>query len=133
MAHELGNNIVIKYNTAVIVGETSSSIATSLDVIEVTDKGDSGAKTYLSGDYGGTISFEGNFDQAGAQGCAELIADQLTPASRAFIHGGTDSGDEIVSGNCFVTSLSKSAPNNEKATFTADLQMTGAITAGVVS
>ena len=42
-------------------------------------------------------------------------------------------GDEKYSGTAFFTSLSLSAPNNDKATWTGTLQGSGALTIGTVA
>ncbi len=63
----------------------------------------------------------------------DLLTDLLAGTQLTVVMTTNVSGDEKFTGGAFFSSLSLSAPNNDKATFTGTLQGTGALTIGTVS
>jgi TP901-1 family phage major tail protein len=130
MAVQNGTNLVLKLATKLFVGETSSSLNLTSDMIETTTKSSTGgAKTYIPGEIGATISASGMYDPASSNwGWTEAVAAWKAGTSLAFIVGGTDAGDKTYTGSCYITSASIDQPQNDKSTWSAELQVTGEIT-----
>jgi len=84
------------------------------------------AKTFITGLTDATISVSGNWDSA----LDAIIAPLLGAAASAWIVGpaGSASGKVKYNGDAICTSYQVSAPVGDKVTFSADFQVTGAIT-----
>lgn len=136
MAVKNGSLIVLKLATKKIVGETNNSMSFTRDMIETTNKHSVGlAKTYIPGEKGATLSAGGLFDPTDITnwGFDDAFAAWNAGTLIAFIMGGTETGDATYSGSAYISSLSKDNPQNDRSTFTVELQVTGEITEGVVS
>ena len=121
-----------------IANATSHSIDFAKDMIDVTNKDSAGAKEFIAGEYGYTLNVEGIFENeasVSASGLSfkDILTDCLAGTSLTVVFTTNVSGDDKWTGSAYFSSLSLSAPNNDKATFTGTLQGTGAITAGTVS
>lgn len=111
---------------------TNVNFSASGDVAETSAMG-SEAKTYISGLTDGTISLAGWFDPTNTTGPDDTIFDSLgSETAVAWEYGpqGTGTGAVKYSGNCFVTGYAATAPIGDTVAFTAELQITGAITRG---
>lgn len=121
-----------------IANATSNSIDISKDMIDVTSKDSAGAKEFIAGEYGYTLNVEAIFEDdasvgASQQSFKDLAADLLAGTLLTIVMSTNVTGDEKYSGTAFFTSLSLSAPNNDKATWTGTLQGSGALTIGTVA
>jgi len=98
------------------------------DTAEVTAFGSS-SKAYVAGLKDSTISISGSWDAtldavlAGIVGLATTSSFQHGPA-------GTTAGNIKYTGECICTSYQVSAPVGDKVTFSAEFQVTGAVTRG---
>ena len=120
-----------------IANATSHSIDISKDMIDVTNKDSAGAKEFIAGEYGYTLNVEGIFEEDGSVGAGALswkdvITDLTAGTSVTIVMTSNVSGDLKLSGAAFFSNLNLSAPNNDKATFTATIQGTGALTVGTI-
>lgn len=111
------------------------------DVPETTTFDPTGAtcdRTYIAGLRNATISVSGFFDPA-SSAVDEILEDILTgtnyETSKTFSYGPEDNtmGNVEYTGECFMTSYSTSSPVDGVTSFTADFQVTGAITRGTYS
>jgi predicted secreted protein len=107
-------------------------------MIDVTNKDSAGAKEFIAGEYGYTLNVEGIFEEdasVSASGLSykDLLTDLLAGTSVTVVMTTDSTGDQKLTGSAFFSSLSLSAPNNDKATFTGTLQGTGALTIGTVA
>lgn len=102
----------------------------TVDVAESTTMG-AEAKTYLSGQSDGTISISGKYDSTASTG-PDVILNGIVgnEASSTFEVGpeGSTAGKTRYTGECFLTSYVVSAPVGDVVSFSADFQITGAIT-----
>lgn len=132
MAVKSGSDLFLKLATQLVNCTTSQSIELPVDMIDVTTKDSTGkAKEFIAGELGGSISVEGKWNETSSDyTIQELLAARNAGTSLAFIWGGTAGGSLIISGNVIISSFSASAPKNAEATWTANLQITGAITVG---
>lgn len=97
------------------------------DTAEVTTFGSS-SKAYVAGLKDSTLSISGSWD-ATADG---YLAGIVGAAAGSFQYGpaGTTNGNIKYTGECICTSYQVSAPVGDKVTFSAEFQVTGAITRG---
>jgi predicted secreted protein len=121
-----------------IANATSNSIDISKDMIDVTSKDSAGAKEFLAGEYGYTLNVEAIFEDDNSVGASQisykdLVTDLLAGTLLTIVMSSNVTGDEKYTGSAFFMSLSLSAPNNDKATWTGTLQGSGALTLGTVS
>jgi len=106
-------------------------------MIDVTSKDSAGWKEFITGEKGYTLSIEGIFEEDGSVGAGALswkdvITDLTAGTSVTIVMTSNVSGDLKLSGAAFFSNLNLSAPNNDKATFTATIQGTGALTVGTI-
>lgn len=135
MAVKNGTSILLKLATQVVDGTTSQTIDLSADMIDVTTKDSTGkSKEYIVGENGGTISVEGKWAESTSNYTVEELFDAWKAGtSLAFIVGETAVGSYTLSGNGYLSAFSWTAPRNGESTWSATLQITGAITRGTVS
>jgi predicted secreted protein len=119
-----------------IANATSNDFSITKDLIETTNKDSAGAKEYIAGEYGYTMSVEGMFEEDASVGAGiswkEIITDLLAGTSVTIVMTSNVSGDLKLSGSAFFNELNLTAPQNDVATFTASIQGTGALTVGTI-
>jgi predicted secreted protein len=119
-----------------IANATSNDFSITKDMIETTNKDSAGAKEYIAGEYGYTMSVEGMFEEDASVGAGiswkEIITDLLAGTSVTIVMTSNVSGDLKLSGSAFFNELNLTAPQNDVATFTASIQGTGALTVGTI-
>jgi predicted secreted protein len=119
-----------------IANATSNDFSITKDMIETTTKDSAGAKEYIAGEYGYTMSVEGMFEEDASVGAGiswkEIITDLLAGTSVTIVMTSNVSGDLKLSGSAFFNELNLTAPQNDVATFTASIQGTGALTVGTI-
>lgn len=121
-----------------VANGTAASVDIAIDMIEITTKDSSGHKEYLAGEKGGTFQFEGRLEydtSVSTQGLSldDLATDALAGTAFTMRWSSQSSGDEFFQASVLVSSISASAPNNDAASFSCTMQMTGTITLGNVS
>ena len=119
-----------------IANATSNDFSITKDMIETTNKDSAGAKEYIAGEYGYTMSVEGMFEEDTSVGAGiswkEIITDLLAGTSVTIVMTSKVSGDLTLTGSAFFNELNLTAPQNDVATFTASIQGTGALTVGTI-
>ena len=119
-----------------IANATSNDFSITKDMIETTNKDSAGAKEYIAGEYGYTMSVEGMFEEDGSVGALiswkEILTDLLAGTSVTIVMTSNVTGDIKLSGSAFFSDLNLTAPRNDVATFTASIQGTGALTVGTI-
>jgi hypothetical protein len=110
---------------------TDVSFPQSVDTAETSTFGSS-AKSYVVGLSDSTLSVSGNFD---ATVDAHLAAVLGQSASLSFEYGpeGSTNGFVKYTGECILTSYEKSGAIGDVVTYSAEFQVTGAITRGTYS
>ena len=103
---------------------TDVSFPQTIDTAETTAFGSSN-KSYIVGLKDTTISVSGIWDAT-----VDGYLSGTEPASRSFIFGpaGSTSGNVKYTGEAIMTNYSQSNPVGDVVTFTADFQVTGAVT-----
>ena len=109
----------------------SISFPREAEVLETTSFGSS-AKTYIVGLSDSTVSASGNFD---ATVDAHLAGVLGQAATLSFEYGpeGSTAGQVKYSGECIMTSYEKSGAVGDVVTYSAEFQVTGAVTRGTYS
>lgn len=119
-----------------IANATSNDFSITKDMIETTNKDSAGAKEYIAGEYGYTMSIEGMFEEDASVGASiswkEILTDLIAGTSVTIVMTSNVSGDIKLSGAAFFSDLNLTAPRNDVATFTASIQGTGALTVGTI-
>lgn len=128
---------VVKLDTAggvltdISVYCNSVEFGQELDLLDITAFGAT-SKAYLLGFADATFTLEGFWDRTiDVQLAALYDAFRAgTLASATFEYGpeGTTAGDKKYTGECVMTSYSKSSAIEDPVTFTAEFQVTGAVT-----
>ena len=105
---------------------TDVSFPQTIDTAETTAFGSSN-KSYIVGLKDTTISVSGIWDAT-----VDGYISGTEPASRSFIYGpaGSTGGNVKYTGEAIMTNYSQSNPVGDVVTFSADFQVTGAVTRG---
>ena len=107
-----------------------SDVLNTIDFPESTDTAETTAfgaasRSYIVSLESATISISGMYD-ATVDG---YLKGGVEPASRSFVYKpGVTSGDAIYAGECILTGYSLASPVGDVNTFSADFQVTGAVT-----
>ena len=130
MATENGTALVVTFDATVLSCQTdSSSMSMTRDMIETTCKDAVNSnKTYIPGEKDGTIEVTAAYDQSAANGFAEVFAAWDAGTEVDWKWGSTESGGVYYSGLGLVSDLSPEAPQNDRATYSFTLQVSGGIT-----
>lgn len=96
----------------------------AIDTAETTTFGNS-AKTYIVGLTDATISVSGKFDSTADAVLAGIVGQA---ASVSFEYKPNSSSGPTYTGECYLTSYEVSSPVGDVVTFSAEFQVTGAIT-----
>lgn len=125
-----GNISQIEVGSTVITHLINCTISHSQELREVTTKDSSGgARDYLPGLIGATISGEAYFAEDAAYNYDNLFDAWKTRAAATILYGSGVTGDEEISGSGYVSSLTRTAGNQgEPETTQVEFQLTGAVT-----
>ena len=117
-----------------IANATSNDFTITKDMIETTNKDSAGAKEFIAGEYGYTMSVEGMFEEDASVGALlswkEIMTDLMAGTTVTVVMTSNVSGDLKLSGSALFSDLKLTAPHNAVSTFTASIQGTGALTVG---
>lgn len=125
-----GSDVLLLIGTAKISGETANSLNLIRDAIETTHKhSPDKAKTYIPGESGATISVSGCLDPLNVVDWGYSTAFAAWEGSTVFTFkvGGIVAGDKYYTGSAFITSLTLDNPQNDRSTFSVELQVTGPV------
>jgi hypothetical protein len=142
MATKIGTFVYIKLGAgaASLVGESSTSFKSAQTMIEVSSKASGQNSDFEAGRINRTISVSSlaSTDPAATgYGFEDALAAQVTGTKIAFLitafsgAGNKISGDSYISGNAHISNVSWDVPDNDKMTFSCDLQVTEGITVDV--
>ena len=136
MACVHGNGAVFKIDNAAGTLQTLTAYIDSIDFSNSVDMAESTtmgaeAKTYLSGQSDATMSISGKYDSTASTGpdvvLNGIIGNEATSTFEVGPEGST-AGKTRYTGECFLTAYTVSMPVGDVVTFSADFQITGAIT-----
>lgn len=123
-----GSLVAVIIGSKLIAGETTSSLNLIRDMIETTHKHTAErAKTYIAGEKGGTISVSGCLDPDNTTdyGYSDAYAAWDAGTSVTFKAGSLTAGEKHLTGSALISNLTWDNPQNDRSTFTIELQITG--------
>ena len=128
-----GTNLLLKFavdgSTPVTLGHTTSATLTiTHDLPESTSKDSSGFQEVISGLRSGEISFEGLVDYTDTLNHDEIFTMVSNRSKVYFTFGTIITGDAVLSGEGFISSLEINADMESAVTFSGTIVTTGAIT-----
>jgi hypothetical protein len=134
-----GKKVIVKIGGDTFLGQTSSSLDFSVDMLETTDKLTKDPvtgithKTYIAGDRDGTIGIDFNSkdDPEGFPLLFDLYASQVVPAT--ITYGGEEPGDKFYTLSGWLSNATRTDGQNAIATGSATFQKTGVPVEGTVS
>lgn len=139
MAVKNGNLVLLRYTTSstiyCLAGTTSQGIEMSSDMIDVTTKDNSGTAAFVAGRRSGTMTVSGLYDPEATTGKGALDMFALLNAGTGLTvyWGEITTADYYFTASAYLTSFSIDAEKDGVSTWTANIQLTGAITTAVGS
>jgi hypothetical protein len=134
MARQAGKSADFAYNSVAIEDELNSiTQTTDVNIVEVTSFADA-ASTYVEGLPNSTYSVSGAYDPAASQGDAVIftaIGGGTNTASFETTGAAAGTNSPVYSGSAFVQSYSITSEVGGATTYTADFQVSGALTRAV--
>lgn len=128
MAGENGTNIRIKLNGNVIAGKINTSLSSTTDEIELSSADDGDDAVWTMGRHKREMAGQFNLITTGTNDLNGLWTLHDAGTSTPFIYGGTDSGDFVLTGNCFVRDIDMTDPDNGRSTVDVKFRVTGTVT-----
>lgn len=125
--------VVIQIGSVPVSHEVSNSISTTRDMIEITTKSSGGNKAYLYGEFDAEIECEAMHAFDSTYGYDDLLDAQLNKTNLTvkispYSSGSEVTGDYRLTGTALVSNLSYNAPQNDAATFSCTLKVSGGLT-----
>ena len=133
MAVNNGSDVLLKLSGTTVDATTSQEFNWDVDMLDATTKDSDKHKEYIAGEDGGTISIEGKLDETDTNTAMALLTTSQAKVAVAFVHGRTAVGAKTITGNCLLSNVKISSPQNGVQTWSASMQITGNITQGTVS
>lgn len=134
MAKVNGTDVGVYIDDTLITAAQSAEIAFSVNMIETTSKDSGGDSEFIPGLRSGTVSVEALYtDASGDQNQTDLFTLLKNRTSVTIKWGVNSTGKNIYSGSAYISSLSPSAPMEDVVTYSAEFQLTGAITETTVA
>lgn len=135
----VGTFVLLNVDSGVLVGQSSLSYKLAVKMIETSSKGTGKSSAFVSGRVNETISVGGiasTSKEATNKGFWELraaaVAGAAIPVTFTEYSDETGvtpvSGAESVTGSALINNLQWDAPDDDKITFSCDLQVTGDMT-----
>jgi hypothetical protein len=139
----IGTYVMLKLGGILLVGESSVSFKSAQTMIETSSKISGLVATFQGGRITQTISVSGiasTDPSASTYGLKAALEAQVANEEIAFVI--TEYTDETgdtpftgaieLTGNCLISNVSADFPDNDKASFSLDMQITGGTTPGTV-
>ena len=128
-----GSLMGVYIGSTLIAHSTEGSISLSMDTRDISSKDSAGARALLEGMKSGSISVSALYSEDGAYGADELYTAMAARTPLAVKFSTEVSGDHFWSASSYLTSLEVSASTEDNMTFSAQFELTGAITYSAVS
>jgi hypothetical protein len=142
MATKVGTTVLLKIDTDLMVGEISTSLAMAINAIDVSSKASGRASNYEYGRYSETMSISS----------IASTDSTLTTANFVSVRGSAQTGTKVaveiteysdetgvtpvagahkIAGTAVITSVTWDVPDNDRQTFSIDLQFDGDTTSTI--
>lgn len=119
-------SIILKIATKTLIGEVSSSISSSVDVIDVSSKASARTRKILPGRVSENISFESLADDSNTTDYGYSTAHAAMTDGTKVAWTITRGVTTLKSGNGYITSLTQDNPDNDRSTMSGTIEITGA-------
>lgn len=130
----LAKNLALYIGGTKITCQTDASVDRSTNMIETTCKDTAANRAVLPGGKSWTMSVSGNTAYDATYGIDELHLAWDNQTLLLCVFQTAVTGDTKLTGSAYISSLSESSSgNDEAATWSADLEGTGALTAATIS
>jgi TP901-1 family phage major tail protein len=114
--------------TAVSCQTDDTALNLTRDMIETTCKDATGsAKTYIPGEKDATIDVNAAYIVDDADGFTSVFSNFDNGTEITWVWGSTAAGEKSYTGSGYVSDLSASGPQNDRATFSFTIQVTGEV------
>lgn len=134
MARLDGRFVRLQFDSNFVKGVVTSSIDLTADMIDITNYESDANKEFLSGEKSATINVDFTFDSAvSSANFSDLFNAFNNGTLTAFVYGDSNSGGDVLTGNCYVSSLNLTGDKNTVGTCNATLTTSGAITLDIAS
>ena len=130
MSYAKGDEVVLKWNSHVLVAKLTANFDGSVAEIDTTNDSSAGFKESLPGDVSGAVSFSAVYDPAATAGTGidDLIADALAKTVHTLTFGGNTVGNKIFSGQAYINKFSRKGQHGDKQTGDVSFVFTGQYT-----
>lgn len=130
MAVSNGTSLLVQLDGTAVACQTSdTSLSMTRDMIETTCKAATGqAKTYVPGEKDATIDVEAAYIIDDSDGFTNVFDLFDNGTETTWIWGSTAAGERSYTGAGYIADLSVSGPQNDRATFSFTIQVTGVVT-----
>ncbi len=124
-----GTSLLVSLATTQLSCQTDdTALNLTRDLIETTCKdATGGAKTYIAGEKDATIDVSAAYVIDATYGFSEVFSLFDSGAEVAWTWGSTITGEKFYAGTAIVGDLSVSGPQNDKASYSFTLQVTGGV------
>lgn len=128
-----GTLIKLYKGTVPIANLISNDFNIDMTIIDVSSKSSGAANENITGRYSWGCGFESITEFDGSVGTTEIswqdiLTDIIAGTSWTVVIGSGVTGDPKLTGTARISATNLSAPDNDKSTFSSDLQGTGALT-----
>lgn len=128
-----GKKFILLIDDVAINCEIDSSISITAEPIEVRCKGVGSFPTYLEDvQKSGDISFSGVYSKVDVEGSGFALQEKVGSVY-PFAWGGTEAGDEVVTGNFFLATVELTSADGESVQFSGSGNVSGDPVYGTVS
>ena len=125
---ETGGAIAIKLSSNVILGKIDTGFTFNTDDIETSDADIEKESEYNQGRIHRELTGEFNLETSGTNAFGDIWDAHDGGSLLPFIYGGTDSGDLVFVGNCYIRDVEDDDPDNDRSTVVLNLRVTGDVT-----
>ena len=133
MAKMDGRLVALIIGSATLMGRTTGSLDMSADMLDTTTADSAGAKEYIGGEYGGTVQVGALYDPEAIEGFSESFGYLKAGTILTIKWGPTTPGSTYYTSSALISSVNLTGDKNSIASYTVNLQLTGAITESTVA
>lgn len=133
-----GTAYLLQVGGSALPDQTEGSISLSMETRDITTKSSSGFRELAESTRSGSISVSGLVDDGGSDALTTLMSSFANRTSVAVVFGldaaaATDPEHNFTCSNAFVTSLEASGATEDNVTYSATLELSGAIAIDVTA
>jgi predicted secreted protein len=132
MAYVRGNKIRFYSGGVQLSLELEVTISATMETIPTTDKDSASWTSIVDGDKSWTVSGSANLDWTATENISQTFTD-FTAGEAVLIDVGSATNAKFYSGSGYITSWNLEAPVSGLATFSFEVQGTGALTEGTTT